>query len=351
MTLPHTFVPATVASASEVNANFNHLSGIIGSDSTTDEMKPSGDLVLGPQDTVQITAKGSNAAYGSSNYFQIGWNANLKDNNSNQFNDRVLSDKGATAFVMSEKGLEVKSTARSDSSLNELLSSTSAKAMGIHPYYSNGTSTPYVYLNPDWKLHWKDNATNMNSSHDSTRTTLVFLDPAIPIIGTAQVPDYSTGWTTLANTAYTFGGSTTKRHTIDLSTIPDFGRIPSNPVALLLCVNATWAISTGGENNIRKANQHMLRISASDDATDSYVKSTGFMVSSMYTEDSFSGGGVINARRCYSLQQGIVRLGSNSLGRKLFISGVKTILAAPNDSSGATDANWGVEVMIQGVFI
>lgn len=331
MTLPNIFTAGTVASASEVNANFDHLSGIIGSDSTSSALKPTGDVVMGPQDAVQITAKGSSSTYGGGNYFQIGWNANLTENNNTQFNNRVLSDKGATALTLSEKGFSVKSTARSDQTLDEAMST----AMTITPYYDNGTSAPWIYLNPDWKLQWKNSyATydaNANSSHDNTRTTLVFLDPPVNLVGTFTGDNIEAAFTNLglftATSAQIYDPTTN-------------GRVPPNPVGLLLGVMAKWTLSDNVENTRNKAKDHIMRISAEDTADDAYSTSTGFIVSNNFS--STSG----NTISCYSLTQGIVRLGTNTTGRKLRIVTQKDITAATT-----SNAVWNVGIRIQGVFI
>lgn len=338
MTLPHTFSPGTIASSSEVNANFNHLGGIIGSDSTSDEMRPGGDIVIGPQDQVQITAKGSNVStYGNGNYFQLGWNASLQDINSTQVNNRVVSNMGATALTLSERGMSVKSTARGDGTLDEHMST----AMTVRPYYSNGLSTNWIYLNPEWKLQWRDNYNaavgDNNSSHDNIRTTLVFLDPDIAIVGTRTNDLSDADYMSAGSTWGKEESETTTGRTMDPVALAG-GRIPANPVGLLLSVQAKW-IKSGTD-----ANQHCLRIFSSDGG-DASANRSGFTVTSNYNYDKN------NIRTCYAERQGIVRLGSNSNGRKLTMRTSKTFAYQTGQSDSGSDAQWYVTIIVQGVFI
>lgn len=342
MTLPYTFTPGTIASATEVNENFNHVMGIVGADSTTEDMKPSGDVLLGPRDAVQLTAKGDTDTTGTgTKYFQVGWNCDMYNEGSTFRQRRIVNNEGATVLRVGSTGVEALATARTDSTLDEQLQT----AVGIRPHYSNGSQNPWVYINPSWKLQWRDQVADQ-STHLNYRNTLTFLDLSqsndMWLYGSA--PQDEINWTGAA----TILKSTTRvdLNIYDLNLTASGVTLPDRIAGAMITVLAKWQ-SAGSSTNF--ADKLLLRVYGNDTGDSLSIK-TGFIVTPSYKVGD-------SPRTYYCQTQGMVRFGSSQTNKGKFVvelrkSMLDQYLTTIDTGTGnnAQMSDWSLGVVVQGIY-
>jgi len=117
--IPNTFEPGEVAASSEVNANFQAIADVVGNDSSASIMNLPGDLVIGPRDNVQISAKGDTQAGSSTSFVQFSWNAELYNDGSSWKVRRFLSNEPATAVRVGGEGFQIYTTSRTSGDLEK----------------------------------------------------------------------------------------------------------------------------------------------------------------------------------------------------------------------------------------
>lgn len=351
MTLPYTFTPGTIASATEVNENFNHVMGIVGADSTTEDMKPSGDVLLGPRDAVQLTAKGDTDTTGTgTKYFQVGWNCDMYNEGSTFRQRRIVNNEGATVLRVGSTGVEALATARTDSTLDEQLQT----AVGIRPHYSNGSQNPWVYINPSWKLQWRDQVADQ-STHLNYRNTLTFMDisgvDSMYLYGSGNYDEIS--WSSMgvvsSNQAQYRSNFMVTLNLYDKDWAASGIDMPSNVSAALITVFARWYSSgTTGSNDEKKSDDVIMRVYAEDTGGDALSSKTGFVVQ---PQEKYTDSAAGSKRQYLSQVQGIVRFGSFQTGRGKFTLDLRANMRSSySPTMSFLNPSWNLAVLVQGVY-
>lgn len=189
MSVPYKFRSGEVARAQEINANFQYISTLLGTLSSSGKLSPPGELVLGPRGTAMFTNRQDTGADGN-RYLQIGWNTDWIDSGSKGFLfERILINNPATALRIGADGVTVRSTSKTTGNLNS--------QMVVRFKLWTVDTASYIYLE-DGLRFTSQNRVPQNLEEE--RLTYVILNRPRPIYNKVSVKQGSS-----TATAYDYG--------------------------------------------------------------------------------------------------------------------------------------------------
>jgi hypothetical protein len=225
MAVPHTFESGEIASSAEVNENFNHVDGVLGTDSTSSELNLPGNVVMSPRDTIQLSAA-ADTAYGDNTFIQLSWNAELYDSGGGTWKVRRINDGEESAGVRigsgsdkADSAIEFWLSARTDGELNSQFT-----RVGAFQARLNGDDTFYLW--------------------DGMRMSRVATNPA-------SIQDYRLTYTPFANPVTIYDGVYLKTGRITRRAT-DYG-VPAEAVAVQLSAYVTATAGSGAGLKLMQA--------------------------------------------------------------------------------------------------
>lgn len=165
MAIPHIFVPGDVASATEVNENFQFVMSLLGELSTPGRIKTLSEFQLGLRSNTLFTGTHDDGLSGSNRFFQLGYNADWNFSGGTWKFVRFDSGWGATALRLGIDGFEIYATDNATGSLN-------ARMHNIFSARADETTGDYVYLPKSTDIRHVDRATTGIQDY---RLTKIFL--------------------------------------------------------------------------------------------------------------------------------------------------------------------------------